>query len=67
MVLDRAHRTSTVVVDLDANGERSFTFMIKPRADQFLQPDDVPSFNQGEWLHCCSIALANEPSRSSFN
>ncbi|TXY05007.1 aminoimidazole riboside kinase [Vibrio mimicus] len=65
MVLDRAHRTSTVVVDLDANGERSFTFMVKPSADQFLQPDDVPSFNQGEWLHCCSIALANEPSRSS--
>lgn len=65
MVLDSAHRTSTVVVDLDAGGERSFTFMVKPSADQFLQPADIPSFNQGEWLHCCSIALANEPSRSS--
>ncbi|GAM68142.1 fructokinase [Vibrio sp. JCM 19236] len=39
--------------------------MVKPSADQFLVPQDVPSFKQGEWLHVCSIALANEPSRSS--
>lgn len=63
--LDIAHRTSTVVVDLDDHGERSFTFMVKPSADQFLQLSDIPSFNTGEWLHVCSIALANEPSRST--
>lgn len=63
--LDSQQRTSTVVVDLDDNGERSFTFMVKPSADQFLQHTDIPNFHQGEWLHVCSIALANEPSRSS--
>ncbi len=65
MLLDEAHRTSTVIVDLDDSGERSFTFMVKPSADQFLELADIPSFNQGEWLHVCSIALANEPSRST--
>lgn len=65
MLLDEAQRTSTVIVDLDNSGERSFTFMVKPSADQFLIPADIPAFVQGEWLHVCSIALANEPSRSS--
>lgn len=63
--LDNEQRTSTVIVDLDDDGERSFTFMVKPSADQFLQPNDIPSFLAGQWLHICSIALANEPSRSS--
>ncbi|EEO05225.1 aminoimidazole riboside kinase [Vibrio cholerae] len=65
LYFDPVHRTSTVVVDLDEHGERSFTFMVKPSADQFLQLSDIPSFQKGEWLHICSIALANEPSRSS--
>jgi fructokinase len=65
MLLDESQRTSTVIVDLDDSGERSFTFMVKPSADQFLIPADIPAFVQGEWLHVCSIALANEPSRSS--
>lgn len=65
MVLDAAQRTSTVVVDLDDSGERSFTFMVKPSADQFMLPADIPAFAANQWLHVCSIALANEPSRSS--
>lgn len=65
LVLDDQQRTSTVVVDLDDQGERSFTFMVKPSADQCFQPQDIPDFSAGEWLHVCSIALANEPSRSS--
>jgi fructokinase len=65
LLLDDMQRTSTVIVDLDDSGERSFTFMVKPSADQFMQYSDIPSFDQGQWLHVCSIALANEPSRSS--
>ncbi|EOD81000.1 Fructokinase [Grimontia indica] len=65
LVLDEDKRTSTVVVDLDDSGERSFTFMVKPSADQFMLPEDIPSFVAGDWLHTCSIALANEPTRSS--
>lgn len=63
--LDPKQRTSTVIVDLDDQGERSFTFMVKPSADQFTQLTDIPSFEAKQWLHCCSIALANEPSRST--
>lgn len=63
--LDKAQRTSTVLVDLDSTGERTFTFMVKPSADQFVEKSDVPCFSSGEWLHTCSISLANEPSRSS--
>ncbi len=62
---DAQHRTSTVVVDLDPQGERSFTFMVRPSADLFLQRDELPPFQPGEWLHVCSIALSAEPSRSS--
>jgi len=65
LVLDTEHRTSTVVVDLDDHGERSFTFMVKPSADQFLNTNDIPGFLPHQWLHLCSISLANEPSRSS--
>lgn len=65
MTFDEAQRTSTVVVALDDEGERSFTFMVRPSADLFLQADDLPAFRQGEWLHCCSIALSAEPSRST--
>lgn len=35
MRLDGEHRTSTVVVDLDDQGERTFTFMVRPSADLF--------------------------------
>ncbi|WP_148877451.1 aminoimidazole riboside kinase [Serratia marcescens] len=65
MLSDPEHHTSTVVVDLDQQGERSFTFMVQPSADLFLQPDDLPAFQCGEWLHLCSIALSQEPSRSA--
>ena len=65
MIADSQHRTSTVVVGLDVQGERSFTFMVRPSADLFLEPSDLPEFQRGEWLHCCSIALAAEPSRTA--
>lgn len=64
MLLDPQHRTSTVIVGLD-DGERSFTFMVNPSADQFLEVGDLPVFREGDFLHCCSIALINNPSRST--
>lgn len=64
MILDPQQRTSTVIVGLD-EGERSFTFMVNPSADQFLEVSDLPHFHTGDWLHCCSIALINDPSRST--
>lgn len=62
---DEWHRTSTVLVDLNDQGERSFTFMVRPSADLFLETTDLPCWRHGEWLHLCSIALSAEPSRSS--
>ena len=62
---DPHHRTSTVVVENDADGERSFTFMVRPSADLFLQSTDIPAFKAGQFLHLCSISLSAEPSRSS--
>ena len=64
MLLDPQQRTSTVIVSLK-DGERSFTFMVNPSADQFLQVADLPRFQANEWLHCCSIALINNPSREA--
>ncbi|AIZ87954.1 aminoimidazole riboside kinase [Escherichia coli] len=62
---DEWHRTSTVLVDLNDQGERSFTFMVRPCADLFLETTDLPCWRHGEWLHLCSIALSAEPSRTS--
>ncbi|MGL5953538.1 5-dehydro-2-deoxygluconokinase [Providencia rustigianii] len=65
MKRDPKHRTSTVVVELDEDGERTFTFMVRPSADLFIEPTDLPVFKANEWLHVCSIALSAEPSRST--
>ncbi|EER5061433.1 aminoimidazole riboside kinase [Escherichia coli] len=62
---DEWHRTFTVLVDLNDQGERSFTFMVRPSADLFLETTDLPCWRHGEWLHLCSIALSAEPSRTS--
>ncbi|EFB2168901.1 aminoimidazole riboside kinase [Escherichia coli] len=62
---DEWHRTSTVLVDLNDQGERSFTFMVRPSADLFLETTDLPCWRHGECLHLCSIALSAEPSRTS--
>ena len=62
---DEWHRTSAVLVDLNDQGERSFTFMVRPSADLFLETTDLPCWRHGEWLHLCSIALSAEPSRTS--
>ena len=65
MVVRDDQRSSVVMVDLDEHGDRSFTFMVRPSADQFLEPSDLPMFSTGDFLHLCSISFANEPSRSS--
>jgi len=68
LILDPNQRTSTVVVDLDPiSGDPSFTFMVRPSADQFLTREDIPvdKFNCGDFFHFCSIALANQPARDA--
>lgn len=62
---DEHHRTSTVVVDLGKNGERSFTFLVSSSADQFLSQQAIPNFNQ-DILHFCSLALVGHTCRQTL-
>ncbi|OCG05211.1 aminoimidazole riboside kinase [Gilliamella sp. wkB112] len=62
---DDNHRTSTVVVDLGDNGERSFTFLVSPSADQFLSEQAIPNFNQ-DIIHFCSLALVGKTCRQTL-
>lgn len=62
---DDQYKTSTVVVDLGNNGERSFTFLVSPSADQFLSAQAIPDFNQ-DILHFCSLALVGQTCRQTL-
>lgn len=61
---DSQHHTSTVVVNLSQQGERSFTFLVNPSADQFLSTQSLPQFEQ-DILHFCSLALVGNDSRQT--
>ncbi|MFP2468532.1 aminoimidazole riboside kinase [Pseudescherichia vulneris] len=63
--LDSEHRTSTVLVSLNSGGERGFTFLTSPSADQFLTPDVLPDFSD-DILHFCSLALVGEICRNTL-
>ncbi len=64
VIRDAEQRTSTVMVDLAESGERSFSFLVNPSADQFLTADDLPVFGP-DILHFCSLALAATPCRET--
>lgn len=63
--MDSQHRTSTVLVSLNSGGERGFTFLTNPSADQFLTPDALPDFSN-DILHFCSLALVAEACRDTL-
>lgn len=62
---DKQHRTSTVLVSLSNCGERGFTFLTNPSADQFLTADTLPDFRD-DILHFCSLALVGESCRNTL-
>jgi fructokinase len=66
MQFDDKYRTSTVLVSLATNGEREFTFLVNPSADQFLTIDSLPHFEQ-DILHFCSLALVSEECRNTLS
>ncbi len=61
---DEWHRTSTVLVDLNDQGNVHLRLWSAP-VPIFLETTDLPCWRHGEWLHLCSIALSAEPSRTS--
>lgn len=62
---DAKIKTSTVLVDLARNGERSFTFLVSPSADQFLSESALPNFSD-DILHFCSLALVGNSCRTTL-
>ncbi|MBQ0211932.1 aminoimidazole riboside kinase [Proteus vulgaris] len=66
MEFDEFHRTSTVLVSLQENGERDFTFLVAESADQFLTEKSLPAFEK-DILHFCSLALVNPICRSTLD
>lgn len=65
MELDSQRRTSTVVVSLGKDGERDFTFLVNPSADQFLSTQALPAFG-ADILHFCSLALVAPACRDTL-
>lgn len=65
MQFDTHHRTSTVLVSLGNEGDRTFTFLVDPSADQFLTVDTLPAFGN-DILHFCSLALVATTCRETL-
>lgn len=65
MQFDAQHRTSTVLVSLGDEGDRSFTFLVDPSADQFLTADSLPELGN-DILHFCSLALVATACRETL-
>lgn len=66
MEFDDKYKTSTVLVSLHENGEREFSFLVSPSADQFLTAKNLPKFGN-DILHFCSLALVHETCRASLS
>lgn len=66
MERDNQHRTSTVVVSLGKDGERDFTFLVNPSADQFLSTQALPELG-ADILHFCSLALVAPMCRQTLS
>lgn len=63
--MDSIHRTSTVLVSLGQDGERDFTFLVNPSADQFVTPETLPEFG-ADILHFCSLGLVAKECRETL-
>jgi fructokinase len=59
--------TTLAFVQLDATGNRSFSFYRKPGADLMLSPEDVATVDVSDCsiFHFGSVSLTGEPSRSA--
>lgn len=67
LVLDSHYFTTLAFVDVDENGERTFSFARKPGADTQIQKGeiDVDILDCTKIFHVGSLSLTNEPSRST--
>lgn len=63
----KSHATTLAIVQLDATGNRSFTFYRDRTADVMLQADELPlkEISNARILHFGSVSLTCEPSRTA--
>ncbi|WP_394119787.1 carbohydrate kinase [Planococcus donghaensis] len=59
--------TGLAFVSLREDGERDFSFYRKPSADLLLEESEVDAdwFNQGDFLHFCSVDLVKSPMKQA--
>lgn len=67
LIVDPAWKTTLAFVQLDASGNRSFTFYRNPGADTQLKPEeiDLSELESCSILHFGSLALTTDPSRTT--
>lgn len=67
LILDANYFTTLAFVDVDENGERTFSFARKPGADTQMQKEelDVDILDCTNIFHVGSLSLTDEPSRST--
>jgi len=65
LTLDPALKTAVLIVDLAADGERSFSYLVAPSADSFVCAADLPPFAANQWFYFNSIGLIRQPARDA--
>lgn len=67
LVFDKDFFTTLAFVDVNADGEREFSFARKHGADKMLCIDDIPveKIKESKIFHFGSVSLTDEPSRSA--
>ena len=67
MVLDQNYFTTLAFVDVDKNGERSFSFARKPGADTMIEKEeiDIDILDRTNIFHIGSLSLTDEPARAT--
>jgi len=65
LIADPALNTAVLRVNLAADGERTFSYLVSPSADSFVCEADLPSFSANDWFYFSSIGLTREPGRQA--
>jgi fructokinase len=69
LMTDREYPTTLAFVNLDKNGDRSFSFYRKPGADLLLTPEEIKKdlIDEARIFHFGSVSLSGEPCRQTVH
>lgn len=67
LIMSSEHLTTLAIVNLDAKGERSFSFYRKQGADVMIEMNDLfrQKIDEADLFHLGSVSMSDEPSRST--